>query len=208
MSRFKKANWSERSAPMPTVRRKYDTGSGDWFPTPAWATRALLKQELMIGPVIEPACGDGSMAKVLEEEGYRVHASDLYDRGYGKTGVDFLTMEGPFPNVVTNPPYSLAGDFVAHATDRTSGLVCMFLRLAFLEGVERYYKIFSDNPPNRVWIFPNRVTLFPANYVPEPGKSKSGGTTAYAWFVWDNRETVPYGGPYLKWFPPTAKNSK
>lgn len=185
---------------MPTVKRQMDTKGGEFYPTPAWATRALMREETFVGNIWEPACGNGAMAKVIKEFGYNVYAADLYDRGYGLTGVDFLTTEGPFDNVVTNPPYVMAGDFVAHATDHTIGKVCMFLRLAFLEGVERYHKIFSDNPPNRIWVFPNRVTLYP------DGADKKGGSTiAYSWFVWDAREPVSHYGPNICWFDPSYK---
>lgn len=209
MSQFSKVNFSERSAPMPTTKRQVDGADGEFYPTPTWATEALLAYEHFVGSIHEPACGDGAIAKVLiQKTGIPVYASDLYDRGYGQTGVDFLENNDHFDNVITNPPYALAGEFVIHALERTSGKVAMFLRLAFLEGVERYEKIFSEMPPGRVYVFPNRVTLYPATIVdgetvfPE---KKGGGTTPYAWFIWDIQ--FDSGMTEVYWINPSFKTA-
>jgi len=63
----------------------------DFYATPAWVTEALLQHVTFRGPVWEPCCGDGAMSRVIEQAGYRVHSSDLVDRGYGEAGIDFLT---------------------------------------------------------------------------------------------------------------------
>ena len=54
----------------------------DDFPTPAWATRALLEKVILDKnfphhSVWEPACGEGHMAKVLKEYFGRLDASHL-----------------------------------------------------------------------------------------------------------------------------------
>ena len=66
----------------------------------------MLAHETFDGPIWEPACGDGAIARVLERAGHRVIATDLIDRGYGEAGVDFLTTAEPRArHIVTNPPY-------------------------------------------------------------------------------------------------------
>ena len=55
------------------------------------------------------------MARVLEETGCSIISSDLYNRGYGKSGVDFLEAQDEVDNVVTNPPYNCAEQFVQTA---------------------------------------------------------------------------------------------
>lgn len=177
----------------PTARRTADLDGPDFFPTPAWATKALLAVEIFVGPVWEPACGDGAMAKVLAAHGYEVAASDLYDRGYGGAGTNFLTADRRVANIVTNPPYNSAEQFIDAALRQATGKVAMLLRLAFLEGVSRHRTLFKVNPPSRVWAFSERVTFAPAG-----SSITTGGTTAYAWFVWDkggDRSTV------LGWLP-------
>ena len=165
----------------------------DFYPTPSWATRALLDHESFEGSIFEPACGDGSMSKVLEKNGLEVLSADLYDRGYGHTGLscDFFKSNQPFDNIITNPPYNIAGKFLLHALSLSRNKVAFLLRLAFLEGAERQREIFSKTPLARVWVFSERVTFYPK------GEERiSGGTTAYAWFVWDHAHI---GSPEIKW---------
>ena len=152
----------------------------DFYPTPPDAVEALLQLERFDGGIWEPACGDGAISKILATE-YDVVSSDLNDYGFGQTGIDFL-MEQKLqaPNIVTNPPYKNATDFVQHAIMLGAKKHCWFLRLAFLEGQARYENLYSKLRPARVWVFSKRLTLWRGD------EERSGnGTTAYAWFVWD-----------------------
>jgi hypothetical protein len=137
------------------------------------------------------------MARVLEKTGCPVIATDLYDRGYGKAGYDFLRPTRYADNIVTNPPYNSAEGFVRSGVSRSRRKFALLLRLAFLEGAKRYHTIFSKTPPSRVWNFSERITFYPAEAV-----RKGTGTTAYAWFVWD--KDAPEGTE-LKWFKPGYK---
>src|SRR5437870_859143 len=83
----------------------------DDFPTPPWATRALVehiiadKLKLRKQTVLEPACGQGHMAKVLAEYFGAVKASDVFTYGYGEVA-DFVSAPyevGQFDWVITNP---------------------------------------------------------------------------------------------------------
>src|SRR5207244_10840763 len=90
----------------PTMKRFADLDGPDFFPTPSWATYALIENERLEGEIWECACGDGAMAKVLSETGNHVESSDLYDRGYGEIGIDFLRAKHRAKNIITNPPYN------------------------------------------------------------------------------------------------------
>lgn len=181
----------------PTTKRFADLKGADFFPTPKWATHALIDNENFTGDIWESACGDGSMSEVLEHTGNRVVSSDLFDRGYGEHGVDFLHSNRRAPNIVTNPPYNAAEGFVRAGVNAADNKFALLLRLAFLEGVNRQKTIFTECPPSRVWVFSERITFYPA------GAAKKGsGTTAYAWFVWD-REAE--GQTQLKWLKPGYK---
>ena len=182
---------------MPTTRRRADLDGPDYYPTPRWATHALIDNEQFIGEIWECACGDGAMAEVLAEIGNPVHASDLYDRGYGQTGLDFLTTERSAQNIITNPPYHSAEGFVLKGHEQAERKFALLLRLAFLESARRYRTIFDTCPPSRVWIFTERITFYPKD-----ATRAGSGTTAYAWFVWDK----DYSGPTeLRWIPPGYK---
>src|SRR5947207_8382444 len=179
------------------LKRFADLDGPDFFPTPDWATYALIDNESFQGEIWEPACGDGSMARVLSLNGNPVIASDLYNRGFGEAGVDFLTCSRRAENIVTNPPYNSAEGFVRAGLKSTRRKFALLLRLAFLEGASRAHNIFGPHPPTRVWVFSERITFYPSGAV-----RKGTGTTAYAWFVWDMQAK---GGTELKWFKPGYK---
>ena len=68
--------------------------------------------------VWECACGDGCLSERLKEYGYNVYSSDLVDRGYGDSGIDFLTYNEKWHgDIITNPPYKYASEFINHALD-------------------------------------------------------------------------------------------
>ncbi len=181
----------------PTLKRFADLDGPDFFPTPAWATHALIDNEEFVGDIWECACGNGAMADVLETTGNRVIATDLHDRGYGEGGIDFLETKRVVPNIVTNPPYNAAEGFVHTGLKASTRKFAVLLRLAFLEGANRQRTIFTDTPPSRVWVFSERITFYPAGAV-----QKGTGTTAYAWFVWD-KDAQP--GTEMKWLKPGYK---
>ena len=82
------------------------------------------------------------MSRVLEQTGQPVRSSDLYDRGYGEVGVDFLDPKWSVDNIVTNPPYNSAEGFVASGVKHSKRKFALLLRLAFLyhlhNGVSEY----------------------------------------------------------------------
>lgn len=181
----------------PTIKRFADLDGPDFYPTPAWATHALADNEKFEGDIWESACGNGAMSDVLRLYCNRVDSSDLYDRGYGEPGVDFLDAKRRAANIVTNPPFNSAEGFVRAGLEKADRKFALLLRLAFLEGANRQRTIFSRCPPSRVWIFSERITFYPANTV-----QKGSGTTAYAWFVWD--KDAPRSTE-LRWFEPGYK---
>jgi hypothetical protein len=179
----------------PTVKRFADLDGPDFFPTPPWATFALIENEPFVGDIWECACGDGAMSRVLEQIGPTVYSSDLYKRGYGEAGFDFLTPHRSAGNIITNPPYNCAEGFVASGVAHATKKFALLLRLAFLEGAHRANTIFAKIPPARVWVFSERITFYPKGVSPT-----GSGTTAYAWFVWDKE--APTNSTELKWFKP------
>ena len=155
----------------------------DFYPTPPSAIKALLEVEKFESPVLEPACGEGNISEVLKEHGYNVDSTDLIDRCYGDTGVDFL--KGEFfgvGSIITNPPYNLAQEFVVMSLKLTralNGKVAMLLRLQFLES-QRRKLLFESTPLSKVWVFSWRVPMWRNGVV-----TGSGKMAPYAWFVWD-----------------------
>lgn len=155
-----------------------------------------MRVERFDGAIWEPACGEGHMARVLESAGYSVTSTDLVPRGFGQGGVDFLLEHRPLaPNIVTNPPFKLAEEFVRHALRLTTGKVAMLLRLQFLEGKARG-RLFAETPLARVLVFSGRLTFAARAIGGRNGDGKGGGMVAFAWFIWEHGHEGP---PSLGW---------
>lgn len=183
------AAWAKGIAPDAENRER-----DDFYPTPPEATRALLNVEKFEGGIWEPACGDGSISRVLEAAGYEVESTDLIARGYGTPNRDFLLeWQQTADNIVTNPPFKHAEDFARHSLRRSRRKVAMLCRLAWLEGKERG-KMFRTTPLARVWVFSSRVLMTRAGMEMSGG----GGMIAFAWYVWDHEHS---GAPTLGWLP-------
>ena len=169
-------------------RKSSTKGTLDSYPTPPWGTRALFSMidDLKgLDRVLEPCCGAGHMAKVLDDSFWRVEASDIYNYGYGAVK-DFREpclwdeQEVDYA-VITNPPFNLANEFVQQMLNRPHvKFLAVLLRLSFIEGMNRYECIYKDNPPSYFFPFSERLSMV-KNRLDE-GMS---GNVAYAWFVWD-----------------------
>jgi len=155
---------------------------GDCYDTPPEAVAALLRCEKLPYKIWEPACGKGNIAGVLIDAGHAVYPTDLNDRGYGIAGIDFL-LHGPPVDcdaIVTNPPFSLAEEFVEVALERAP-MVVMLLRLAFYES-DRRSDILEGRGLARIHCFRKRLPMMHREGW-EGRKANSG--MAFAWFVWD-----------------------
>ena len=203
----------------------------DFYVTPFEVVEAILPHVLdpRMTSVCDPACGDGAILSVLAAlyPELRLQGIELDQSRRAKT-VELLGM----PNnqlacadalscdcdlwwdadlIITNPPFSLAQEFVeralatrrmfameglsrlAHGLAQTSEpktmpTVAMLLRLAFLESAKR--AAFHRRYPADVYVLSSRPSFT------GDGKSDS---CAYAWFVWGKGK----GGSWtvLDWKP-------
>lgn len=175
----------------------------DYYATEPKAVEILLQEETFCPYVWECACGEGHMAEVLKAHGYKVRASDLYDRGYeGTEIIDFLKVKkddikNDFSrDIITNPPYKYAKEFVEHALDISmdSTKIAMFLKLTFLESQSRKI-LFQKTPPKIVYVSSSRLQCAKNGDFEKYGKGV-GTAVAYAWFVWEKGFK---GNPIIKW---------
>ena len=175
-------------------RRNGERELNDFYPTPTHAVEALIEREPFVGTTWEPACGDGAIVKVMQDRGMDCFFSDLVYRGFGNNNqIDFLKTNMKCENIITNPPFVLAQEFIEHAKECASHKIAMFLKTTFLEG-KRRYPMFMDKdfPLATVYQFCKRVRL-DKNGINTGCKS---GMIAFAWFVWDKEHS---GSPIIKW---------
>jgi hypothetical protein len=153
----------------------------------------LLSVESFEGSILEPACGDGAISRLLLSHGHHVVSSDLINRGFGEAGLDFTADDYPYraANVITNPPFTLAESFAKLALQRTTDKVCLLCKVQFLEGIKRR-AMFETTPLKRVWVFSKRITMARNG----EREKYSSSMMCFCWFVWDHRHSGP---PMLGW---------
>lgn len=168
----------------------------DYYATEPRALELLLDLEQFDPLVWECACGEGHLSEVLKNRGYIVRSTDLIDRGYGESGVDFLEQTKSFNgDIITNPPYKYAQQFVEHALEiiPNGNRVAMFLKLQFLEGKARR-KMFEKTPPKTIYVSTSRLCCAMNGEFDKYSKSNA---VTYAWFIWEKGFT---GEPVIRWF--------
>jgi hypothetical protein len=157
----------------------------DFYATSPQAVRALLRVRKLPQRIWEPAAGAGGIVDVLRAAGHTVSASDLHNWNCPdcRTGVDFLK-EARAPDgatcIVTNPPYALAEEFVAHALQLCSRAVFL-LRLAFLES-KRRAPLLDRGQLVHVHVFMDRLPMMHRHGWQGPRASNS---IPFAWFVFN-----------------------
>jgi hypothetical protein len=185
----------------------------DFYATEPKASELLLKIEDFsnIQCVWDNSCGNGTLLKPFEDsKKFKILATDLIDRGYGKGGIDFLKLTKDdvkgwgFDAIVMNPPYSFAKNFVEHSIELLPphGKLFAFLKLQFLEGKGRK-DLFKRYPPEKVWVSSSRL-LCAKNAEFEKMIEGGGSAVAYCWFVFNSQSHYDNFGTdiktILKWF--------
>lgn len=160
--------------------------SDDYYATEPKAVDKLCFYESFTPTVWECACGGGHLVQALRDKGYKVLASDIVDRGCPDSYIsDFFGAEHSTCDIITNPPYKCAKEFVEHAIDIVpeGRKVAMFLKLTFLESKARK-ELFKKYPPKKIWVFSERIQCA-KNGDFETYKKGVGTAVAYAWFIWE-----------------------
>lgn len=169
----------------------------DYYATDPNALRIFLDKLENDGIVLhkdiwECACGEGHLSKVLKSKNYNVYSTDLVNRGYEDEKMDFLKVNATEidTDILTNPPYKFAKEFVEKALEiqKNGYYTIMFLKIQFLEGQARQ-ELFKKYPPKFVYVNSKRQ-LCAMN-----GEFEKYTTTAicYCWFIWQkgfNGETT------------------
>lgn len=160
----------------PAVRRAFD-----YYPTPAWMTRALIRR---VHPfdVIEPCAGDGAIVKVLERNGVDVVATnDLDPSRECETHLDAadpaswdeLCIANPYWGV-TNLPFDLADRIVPLAVKNLQHFATI-LRLSWLEPTAARQRFLAAHPPCTLIVMPRWDFK---------GRGATDSVTS-AWFIWE-----------------------
>lgn len=173
----------------------------DYYATDGVAAKYLMEIEPNITNIWENAVGGGDLAEEFRKEGKLGIISDLIDRDYKPEGIpssfgkDFFKMSKVWKgDIVTNPPYKYAAQWVEHSMELINDrhYLALFLKLTFLESKARK-ELFKKYPLKTLWVSSSRIKCAKNGDF----KSYDSSATAYGWFVWQkgyNGDTV------IKWF--------
>jgi hypothetical protein len=160
----------------------------DFYQTPYNITRRLLEVEKFEGRILEPACGAGAITAVLKEAGY----DDVTSYDLLLDGKDFLTETRKFDAIITNPPFSLAKEFILKACE-VAPHFAFLLPLSYLHVKERLDKIYSREILEKIYVFTRYPLL--SRDIRADGKYETG-MMVYAWYIFDTRHG---GAPTMHW---------
>ena len=161
----------------------------DFYETPYSMTSHLLEVEDFNKSltVCEPACGDGAIVKILEKKWDNVVAYDIEK--------NFLWETENYDYIITNPPFSLAYEFVQKAKQIATEKFAFLLPLSYLHGKKRYDNIYMDKQYGlkKVYVFTRYPML--GESLREDGKYNTG-MMVYAWYIFENHYS---GLPVIDW---------
>lgn len=158
----------------------------DNYPTPAWCVNRLTEAvELPRGKWLEPCAGDGAIIRAVARADVVWDAVEIRSRPIphleALPNVAVINMDAleylrdsslHYDVAITNPPFTLAGHFIATCRERATHVV-MLLRLNYLASETRHALMTNTRPD--VYVLPNRPSFVGG------GKTDS---IEYAWFHW------------------------
>lgn len=178
---------------MSTLRKKdahlWDRDLHDWYVEPKRCSLALFNFMKFEGPIWDPACGMGRIVESAIELGHDSFGTDLIERSsYCEATFDFLSIlpARKFSNIVSNPPFGIAEEFVQRALEIIphGGKVAMILPLVWMAGFSTKRDWLPVSPLKKVLPISPRPSM-PPGAVIVAGEKPGNGTKDFAWFVWE-----------------------
>lgn len=162
----------------------------DFYETPYSMTKQLLQSEEFNYnlAVLDPACGNYAICHELKNYFRTIYSYDL------KNGekYNFLKEIKEYPYIITNPPFSLAHEFIQKAKSIYTSKIVFLLPVSYLHGQKRYEdKIFSEL--KCIYVFTRYPML--GELLREDGKYHTG-MIAYAWYIWEKNWIKE---PVIRW---------
>lgn len=165
------------------VSKPADRNKHDMYPTHHSIVWQLV-HEITIPAhwhIFEPACGRKDIIKALRKSGVK---NKITAKDYVPKGDDFLICSGSYDMIFTNPPFSLATEFLERAFLVAKYMIVFLLPLDYLHGKDRFDRFYSRERGWRlseIYVFVRRPMF--TDKVRKDGKYGTGSTT-FAWFIW------------------------
>jgi hypothetical protein len=166
----------------------------DFYETPFSMTHQILDRIHwnIKDSILEPSCGNSAIVQVLKNYFTNISHYDLYKGEYKR---NFLLEDQQYDYIITNPPYSLAHEFILKAKEIARKEFCFLLPLSYLHGQKRFIEIYRDTAflLKTVYVFTRYPLL--GEELREDGKYNTG-MQVYAWFLWNKSYK---SNPTIEW---------
>ena len=160
----------------------------DFYATPPWCYENLEIDWSIFSSAHEPCRGDGRIHFFLEEEQkLPCTYSEINE------GKDFFDWEEGTDLILTNPPFSIAREFIDHSL-ATCETCIMLLRINYLGSIGRH-EWWKENTPIALHVLSKRPSF----------TGKGTDATDYAWYVWDKSDRLEKGIFFVT--PPTKEQN-
>ena len=161
----------------------------DFYATPPWCYENLEIDWSQFTSAHEPCRGDGRIQFFLEEEcGVNCSYSEITEEK------DFFDWNTPVDLILTNPPFSIAKEFIEHSIT-LAPTVIMLLRINYLGSIGRH-TWWKEHTPSSLHVLSKRPSF----------TGKGTDATDYAWYVWDKTDRIPKGIFFIS--PPTKEQNQ
>lgn len=171
----------------PIKAHLWEKHQDNFYVEPPWCSRRLFQEERFPGQIHDPACGLGRIVLSAHDAGLEAWGADKVRRShFCREEIDFLT-QGPsyfgISNIVCNPPFKLARQFVEKALEIAARKVAMLLPTPWLHGDTRS-RWLETTPLKRVLFLTPRPSMPPGPII-EAGIAPGGGRADFAWLIWE-----------------------
>lgn len=162
---------------MSATNRGTKRNKNDFYPTPEETINSLLNHIdfSKVSSFLEPCKGNGAIYNKVE------CTIKTYCEISENIPKDYLsTQYNKFDLIVTNPPFSIAQDFLVKSL-KESDCVCYLLRLNYLGSKKRADTLWNKvSTPNKLLVLSKRPSF----------TGKGTDATEYAWFCWDKSNLI------------------
>jgi len=184
---------------MPASPKHVERKEQDFYETPYWCTRVLLdsiqlRSSNLLPRILEPCAGNGAISKeiirkypdiqlqqveIQKKMNQLSHFGDVTIADFLTSDVDKMLKIFDPQHIITNPPFSLAKEFLEKCFELFPfASVTMLLPLSFLGSDERH-EFWLEHRPDALYILSDRPSF----------TGYGSDSSVYAWYRWNTKET-------------------
>jgi len=130
------------------VRTSLPRNAYDFYPTPEWCYEKLPIDWSQFKTAHEPCKGDGRIVSFLQNKGIKTSWTEIQE------GKDYFEWDGEVDLILTNPPFSIAREFIEHSIACASTVIMLLriIRRVAWWNPQLFSRMFDGNDPDELGI--------------------------------------------------------